>query len=195
MNKAVTKEQLETIERLANRGERFRADTMLDLCAAVRERDATIAKLTVERDRALAERTSTIRGVTAEGADHARHVLMDMLDADAQEIANANGNTAEDIAAHVRFILDHRGQEIARLRRVLVNVSTCLLVSTDPLSMQMRTGIDIVLAAGPGSVPDPRDARIAKLEAALRRLGERAEGEDFVAGNIVSEALAARVSS
>ena len=35
-----------------------------------------------------------------------------------------------------------------------------------------------------------RDATIAKLAFALRRLGERAEGEDFVASTIVEAALA-----
>lgn len=114
----------------------------------IRERDATIAGLsnalsvvadanaeirgvcraaegeetTTAVRRALAERASLIVGVTAGGADYARHVLMDMLDAGAQEIANANGHTAEDIAAHVRFVIEQRGAEIERCRGSLESV-------------------------------------------------------------------------
>ena len=116
VSSAVTKEQLETIEGLANRGERFRADTMLDLVAAVRDRDATIAKFTAIRD----------------------------------EIAD-------------------RDAEIARLRDVLARAS-CDLASGDARAVMVRTGIDLALAKVPGSVPDPRDARIAKLEAAIRNV-------------------------
>ncbi len=120
------------------------------LCAAVRERDATIAKLEAE-----AETT-------------ARRAVLAVLDDGQQEIADLAGETAGTIADNVRTMFTHREREIFRLRLALDAASTDLAGSTDARAVMVRTGIDIVLAAVPGSeTPDPR---LTKLEAAARKV-------------------------